>query len=162
MPEPIRDMFSYCNSVMEPWDGPAAICGFAGNWVIAAMDRNGLRPLRYAITEDGLLVAGSEAGMVKLNENQIRVKGRLGPGQMLALDLSTGTLLENKDIDELLKERHPYKAWLNKGISYLHADLVDPSLAAEPFDRETLAVYQKMFNLTAEERDEVVKVLARD
>jgi len=98
MPQPIRDMFSYCNSVMEPWDGPAAICGFAGNWVIAAMDRNGLRPLRYAITEDGLMVAGSEAGMVKLNENQIRVKGRLGPGQMLALDLSQGKFYGNDEI----------------------------------------------------------------
>src|SRR3546814_5982422 len=65
-----RDLYSYCNSVMEPWDGPAAICGFAGNWVIAGMDRNGLRPLRYTITGDGLLLAGSETGMVKVNEAQ--------------------------------------------------------------------------------------------
>jgi len=80
---------------------------------------------------------------------------------MLALDLSTGTLLENRDIDELLKERHPYKAWLNKASATCTGP-GDPSLAAEPFDRETLAVYQKMFNLTAEEREEVIRVLARD
>ncbi len=89
-------------------------------------------------------------------------KGRMGPGQMLALDLSTGTLLENADIDEQLKSRHPYKAWLKKGVRYLESELVDPALAAEPFDRETLAVYQKMFNITAEEREEVIRILARD
>ncbi len=77
-----RQPFSYCNSVMEPWDGPAAICGFAGSWVIAGLDRNGLRPLRYAITEDGLLVAGSEAGMVRLErEPDTRRRGASGPAR---------------------------------------------------------------------------------
>src|SRR5262245_13517970 len=83
MPRVHRDFYSCCNSVMEPWDGPAAICGFAGNWVIAGMDRNGLRPLRYTITDDGLLLAGSETGMVKIAESRAAEKGRLGPGQMI-------------------------------------------------------------------------------
>jgi glutamate synthase (NADPH/NADH) large chain len=90
MPEAHRDFYSYCNSVMEPWDGPAALCGVGGNWVVAAMDRNGLRPLRYALTQDGLLVAGSETGMVRLDESRIARKGRLGPGQMIAVDLKAG------------------------------------------------------------------------
>src|SRR5512138_3665404 len=81
---------------------------------------------------------------------------------MIALDMQTGTLLETKDIDNLLKSRHPYKTWLKKGVRYLETDLVDPRLAAEPMDRETLTLYQKMFNVSAEERDEIIRVLAED
>jgi glutamate synthase (NADPH/NADH) large chain len=86
----------------------------------------------------------------------------MGPGQMIALDLQTATLLENDDIDQLLKSRHPYKVWLKKGVRYLESDLIDPSLAAEPMDTPTLNVYRKMFNITAEEREEIIRVLARD
>ena len=90
-----KDLFSYCNSVMEPWDGPAAICGFAGNWVVAVHRPQRPAPLRYSITDDGLLVAGSETGMVKLAEDRISRKGRLGPGQMIAVDLGEGRLLRS-------------------------------------------------------------------
>ena len=79
MPKAHRDLYSYCNSVMEPWDGPAGICAFGGNWVIAGMDRNGLRPLRYTITGDGLLLAGSETGMVRINEGDDRREGPRRP-----------------------------------------------------------------------------------
>ncbi len=89
-------------------------------------------------------------------------KGRMGPGQMIALDLQTATLLENDDIDQLLKSRHPYKVWLKKGVRYLESDLIDPSLAAEPMDTPTLNVYRKMFNITSEEREEIIRVLAAD
>ena len=89
-------------------------------------------------------------------------KGKLGPGDMIALDLSSGTLLASADIDQLLKNRHPYKAWLKQGVRYLESDLVDPRLAAEPMDRATLALYQKMFNVTQEERDDIIRVLAQD
>ena len=81
---------------------------------------------------------------------------------MISLYLQTGTLLESRDIDQMLKTRHPYKTWLKKGVRYLETDLVDPRLAAEPMDRETLTLYQKMFNVTAEEREEVIRVLAED
>jgi glutamate synthase (NADPH) large chain len=89
-------------------------------------------------------------------------KGKLGPGDMIALDLHTGTLLSSPDIDQMLKSRHPYKTWLKKGVRYLESDLVDPRLAAEPMDRATLALYQKMFNVTQEERDDIIRVLAQD
>ncbi len=79
MPDSHRAMYAYANAVMEPWDGPAALAATDGRWVIAGMDRNGLRPQRYAITEDGLLFVGSEAGMVVLNEARIVRKGRVGP-----------------------------------------------------------------------------------
>ena len=89
-------------------------------------------------------------------------KGKLGPGDMIALDLNTGTLLASADIDQILKTRHPYKSWLKQGVRYLESDLVDPRLAAEPMDPATLALYQKMFNVTQEEREDIIRVLAQD
>jgi glutamate synthase (NADPH/NADH) large chain len=112
MPQAHRDFYSYCNSVMEPWDGPAAICGFAGNWAIAAMDRNGLRPLRYTLTSGGLLLAGSETGMVKVNEGEVVEKGRLGPGQMIAVDLAAGKLHRDPEIKDLLVGSAPFSEWV--------------------------------------------------
>jgi protoporphyrinogen oxidase len=82
MPEAWRAMYAYSNAVMEPWDGPAALAMTDGRWVAAGMDRNGLRPLRYVVTGDGLVIAGSEIGMVPVDEASVREKGRLGPGQM--------------------------------------------------------------------------------
>src|SRR5262249_37095517 len=108
MPQAHRDFFSYCNSVMEPWDGPAAICAFGGNWVIAGMDRNGLRPMRYTITSHGLLLPGSEAGMVRVDENTIVEKGRVGPGQMIGVDLAAGKFYRNREIMDLLAGQAPF------------------------------------------------------
>ena len=85
LPQSWRDMYSYCNSVMEPWDGPAALAMTDGRWVCAGLDRNGLRPIRYVITGDGLLIAGSEVGTVPINEANCNEKGALGPGQLLSL-----------------------------------------------------------------------------
>ncbi len=147
---------------LEPWDGPAGVVLTDGRYVCCALDRNGLRPARYVITRDRHLTIASEIGVWDYRPEDVVRKGRMGPGQMLSLDLSTGTLLESADIDNLLKSRHPYKAWLKKGLKYLESDLIDPSLAAEPMDRRTLSVYRKMFNITAEEREEIIRVLARD
>src|SRR3984885_12547577 len=83
MPKAHRDMFHYCNAVMEPWDGPAAIAATDGRWVIAGLDRNGLRPLRYSVTAHKMLIVGSETGMVKLDEEVIIEKGHVGPGQTI-------------------------------------------------------------------------------
>ncbi len=112
MPQAHRDMYSYCNSVMEPWDGPAALALTDGRWVMAAMDRNGLRPMRYAVTGDGLIVAGSEAGMVRLNEQEIVEKGRLGPGQMIGVDLVAGRLYRDREIKDSFAARRDYSEWV--------------------------------------------------
>ena len=80
-----QQLFNFLNSTMEPWDGPAAIAATDNEWVIAANDRNGLRPLRYAITKDKLLFAGSETGMIELNEKKSLSKGRLGPGEIIGV-----------------------------------------------------------------------------
>ena len=99
--------FDYCNSVMEPWDGPAAVAAYAGDWVIAGLDRNGLRPLRYAVTTDGLVIAGSESGMVVVSEDRIEKRGRIGPGQTMGIDLKRGRLLMNEELlGELVGQRN--------------------------------------------------------
>src|SRR6202012_4164236 len=104
----------------------------------------------------------SEGGVWDYPASDVIDKGKLGPGESLASELQTSELINTKRIDEILKSRYPYKAWLKAGVRYLQTDLIDPRLAAEPFDREGLEQYQKMFNVSAEERDEIIRVLAED
>src|SRR6056300_269548 len=104
-----RDMYNYLNSVIEPWDGPAAIAAFDGRWIVAASDRNGLRPLRYTITKDKMLFAGSETGMVHISEDNIEFRGRVGPGQMISLDLDKGKYFNDKRTKDHLASNPIYK-----------------------------------------------------
>ncbi|HYB65463.1 MAG TPA: glutamate synthase large subunit, partial [Steroidobacteraceae bacterium] len=158
----LRAFYEYYSVHMEPWDGPAGVVLTDGRYAICTLDRNGLRPARYCITRDRCLTIASETGVWDYAPEDVVRKGKLGPGDMIALDLETGQLLTTPDIDLELKSRHPYKRWLREGVRYLESDLVDARLAAEPMDRETLALYQKMFNVTQEERDDIIRVLAVD
>ena len=158
----LRAFYEYYSVHMEPWDGPAGIVLTDGRYAACTLDRNGLRPARFVITRNRFLTIASETGVWDYAPEDVVRKGKLGPGDMIALDLQTGTLLESTDIDQLLKSRHPYKTWLKKGVHYLESDLVDPRLAAEPFDKDTLSLYQKMFNVSSEEREEIIRVLAED
>jgi glutamate synthase (NADPH/NADH) large chain len=158
----LKAFYEYYATHMEPWDGPAGIVLTDGRYACCTLDRNGLRPARWVITKNRHITIASEAGVWEYPPGDVVDKGKLGPGEMLALDLKTAELMTTKRIDDLLKSRHPYKVWLKKGVRYLQTDLIDPRLAAEPFDREILAQYQKMFNVSAEERDEIIRVLAED
>jgi glutamate synthase (NADPH) large chain len=158
----LKAFYEYYATHMEPWDGPAGIVLTDGRYACCTLDRNGLRPARWVITKNRHITIASEAGVWDYAPEEVVDKGKLGPGEMLALDLQTAELMNTRRVDDLLKSRHPYKAWLKKGVRYLQTDLIDPRLAAEPFDRETLAQYQKMFNVSAEERDEIIRVLAED
>jgi glutamate synthase (NADPH/NADH) large chain len=158
----LRAFYEYYSVHMEPWDGPAGVVLTDGRYALCTLDRNGLRPARFCITKNRCLTIASETGVWDYQPEDVVKKGKLGPGDMIALDLNSGSLLFTQDIDQILKTRHPYKSWLKKGVRYLESDLVDPRLAAEPMDRATLALYQKMFNVTQEERDEIIRVLAQD
>jgi glutamate synthase (NADPH/NADH) large chain len=158
----LKAFYEYYATHMEPWDGPAGIVLTDARYACCTLDRNGLRPARWVITKNRHITIASEAGVWDYRPEDVVDKGKLGPGEMLALDLKTAELMTTKRIDDLLKSRHPYKVWLKKGVRYLQTDLIDPRLAAEPFDREILAQYQKMFNVSAEERDEIIRVLAED
>ena len=102
LPEAWKDMYSYCNSVMEPWDGPAALAMTDGRWVCAGLDRNGLRPMRYVVTGDGLVIAGSEAGMVPIDETVSLKKARWAPGSCLAVDMKKGKMFHDTEIKDKL------------------------------------------------------------
>ncbi len=158
----LKAFYEYYATHMEPWDGPAGIVLTDGRYACCTLDRNGLRPARWVITKNRHITIASEAGVWDYAPEEVVQKGKLGPGEMLAVDLQTSELLDTKRVDDLLKSRHPYKVWLKKGVRYLQTDLIDPRLAAEPFDRDTLALYQKMYNVSAEERDEIIRVLAED
>jgi glutamate synthase (NADPH/NADH) large chain len=158
----LKAFYEYYATHMEPWDGPAGIALTDGRYACCTLDRNGLRPARWVITKNRHITIASEAGVWDYLPDDVVKKGKLGPGEILALDLQTSELLDTKQVDDLLKSRHPYKVWLKKSVRYLQTDLIDPRLAAEPFDRDTLAMFQKMYNVSAEERDEIIRVLAED
>ena len=144
----------------EPWDGPAGIVAFDGRYAACTVDRNGLRPARWQLDDDRTFMVASEAGVWDVDDARIRAKGKLGPGQMIAADLETGRLLDSDAIDAINRARAPYKQWLKQGMTYLHTELVDPNLTSVPFDASTLAGFQKLFQLTREEREQILRPLA--
>ncbi len=155
-----RAFYDFFSLHMEPWDGPAGIVMADGRYAACSLDRNGLRPARYLLTQHGRLVVASETGVYDCAASEIVEKGRLGPGQMIAADLKTGKLLRTADIDRELMGRFPCKIWLKDGLRFLDSELVELSIAAEPMDKDTLDSYEKMFNITAEEKNSVIRVLA--
>ena len=161
VPQAHRDLYGYCNAVMEPWDGPAAVCGYGGRWVMAGMDRNGLRPLRYTLTDDGLLFAGSETGMVRLDEARVIEKGRIGPGQMIAVDLQRGKLYRDRALKDYMAAQRPYGDWTRQ-ITKI-TDLVRPE-GGEPveFDKDELRRRQLTAGLTMEELELILHPMVED
>jgi glutamate synthase (NADPH/NADH) large chain len=123
----LKDLYAYANAVMESWDGPAAICGFHDDWAIAGMDRNGLRPLRYTLTKE-FLIAGSETGMVEIDESKVLVKGRVGPGQMIAVNFKEGKFYKDNEIKDKLSQSKPFSEWTKKII---HIDKLVQSVDEE-------------------------------
>jgi len=122
MDQKTKAFFEYLACLSEPWDGPAALAFTDGLVAAATLDRNGLRPSRYKVTRDGLVVVGSEVGIVDLDDAQVIESGRLGPGQMLAVDTVRKKLLRDADIKKELSEHKPYAAWLHSNI--LRPDLL--------------------------------------
>ena len=116
IPKAHREMYNYLNSLIEPWDGPAAIAACDGKWVVAASDRNGLRPLRFTITKDKLFFAGSETGMIPVSEDNILFKGRVGPGQMISLDLDKGKYYNDSKTKDHLSSNPIYKKFSSNHI----------------------------------------------
>jgi glutamate synthase (NADPH/NADH) large chain len=160
MPQAHRDLYSYLNSVMEPWDGPAALAMTDGRWVVGGLDRNGLRPMRYAITADGLLVAGSETGMVRLDEAEIVEKGRLGPGQMIAVDLVEGRLLHDREIKDGLAASQDFSSWVRR-ITQIDSLIRQSSEVAE-LGRDELRQRQLAFGWSLEELELILHPMVEE
>ena len=156
----LRAFYEYNSLQMEPWDGPAGVVLTDGRYAICATDRNGLRPTRYVITRDRTIVLASEIGVSDFEQSQVVEKGRLAPGQILAIDTDTGSMLRPEDIDRMLANRQPYKLWLKNGSKRLEASLREDPNALDRLHPESVAIYQKLFNLSFEERDQILRVLA--
>jgi glutamate synthase (NADPH/NADH) large chain len=160
LPQAWLDMYSYCNSVMEPWDGPAALAMTDGRWVCAGLDRNGLRPMRYVITGDGLLIAGSEIGMVPTDEATVREKGALGPGQLLAVDMAEGKLYHDTAIKDKLAASQPFGEWVGK-INELDEAL--SKVEEKPiFTGDELRMRQIAAGYTIEELEQILAPMVED
>ena len=143
----------------EPWDGPAGIVLTDGRYASCALDRNGLRPARYVITKDRMITLASEVGVYDYEQTDVVAKGRLKPGQMMAVDTQTGKLIMPDEVHEHVKQQHPYKEWLNNNIIRLQSGLTEPE-TVETLTNASVTVYQKLFQVSNEERDDVIRVLA--
>jgi glutamate synthase (NADPH/NADH) large chain len=116
MSEPRRDFYRFHSALMEPWDGPACITFTDGHQIGAVLDRNGLRPSRFWITKDGLVVLASEVGVLDIPQERVLRKGRLQPGKMFLVDLDAGRIIEDDEIKDSLAKTAPYGEWLHAGM----------------------------------------------
>jgi len=150
-PESHLAMYKYLASVMEPWDGPAALAMTDGRWAVAGVDRNALRPLRYTQTSDGLLIVGSETGMVQISESSVIAKGRMGPGQMIAVDLDKGVLFDDAAIKDRIAGEANYAAMIGEFITI--DDLPAPADEPGHYDRAELTRRQVAAGQTLEDME---------
>ena len=155
----LRAFYEYNSMHMEPWDGPAGLVLSDGRKAVCALDRNGLRPSRWVITRNGYLTVASEVGVYDYKPEDVVAKGRVGPGEVLAIDTRTGELLQAHDIDEQLKDRAPYKQWLKKYSCRIRSDFKEDSHKVEHLDTQALNTHQKLFGVSFEERDQVTRPL---
>jgi len=155
-----KALYSYSNAVMEPWDGPAAVCATDGRWVVAGKDRNGLRPLRVAYTDDGLVIMGSEAGMCGVADERITAKTHISAGRMIAVDLVEGRLYGEEEIIDELADRHPYTDWLGNMVD-LEAE-IGPGPEPRRFGREELIRRQVAAGMSLEDLELVLAPMVED
>ncbi|MEM6431821.1 MAG: glutamate synthase central domain-containing protein, partial [Deinococcota bacterium] len=164
----LRAFYEYHSALMEPWDGPAAMVFSDGRYAVAALDRNGLRPQRYWISQDGIVLLGSEAGMVPFEETEIIEKGRLGPGMMLAVDTETKQLLHDHDIKQRYATRKPYRAWVDAhmvrageaDVTFDHTpadDTAADDATPDLWSAERLLQVQKMFGYHKEDYSQILE-----
>ena len=161
MPDVLKACYEYLSCVSEPWDGPAAVAFTDGVVVGASLDRNGLRPARYKVTEDGTVVMGSEVGIIELDDSCVVEKGRLGPGQMIAVDTAQGKLLKDSEIKHRVAEQKPYAEWVQKGIVTLPTEK-DGASATTEIVPEQLPMYQKAFGYMTEDVERFIKPMVTE
>ena len=149
----LRAFYDYHSTLIEPWDGPAALALSDGRYAVAGLDRNGLRPQRYWITERGLVIVGSEAGLVSVDERVVE-KGRLGPGSMLAVDTSSGRVLGNEAVKRDLATRRPYRAWVSDFLTDAPELESDP-VAERGWESAALTRAQALFGYSTEDYDRI-------
>ncbi len=158
MPATKRAFYRYHSSLMEPWDGPASIAFTDGTVIGAVLDRNGLRPSRFWVTDDDLVVMGSEVGVLDIPASKVVRKGRLQPGRMFLVDTAKGRIVEDDEIKAELAAAQPYDEWLHAGL--VHLDDLPPRFALTP-QHSTVVKHQRVFGYSTEELRIIVAPMAR-
>ncbi|HEY0708523.1 MAG TPA: glutamate synthase central domain-containing protein, partial [Polyangia bacterium] len=154
-----RDFYEFHSALMEPWDGPAAICFTDGVQIGTVLDRNGLRPLRYYVTKGGQVVMASEAGVIpEIKPEDVAVKGRIQPGRMFLVDTAQKRIISDEELKARYANEHPYGQWLKENLVRM-ADLPKGAAAIEP-DHETLGVRQEAFGYTSEDLGKLILPMA--
>ena len=154
-----RDFYAFHSSLMEPWDGPACVTFTDGSQVGAVLDRNGLRPSRFWVTDDGLVILASEVGVLDIDPAKVVRKGRLQPGRMFLVDIAEGRIIEDGEIKDSLAAAHPYGEWLAEGIVRL-ADL--PSREHIIYPHSSVLRRQRAFGYTEEELRIIIAPMAKN
>ncbi len=149
MPEDIKAFYEYHASLMEPWDGPAAVAFTDGRMIGAKLDRNGLRPGRYLVTNDGLVVLASEAGVLPIKPEDVRMKGRLAPGRIFLVDTEQKRLITDEEVKQQLAARQPYAQWLKE--NQITLDHLPSPTHVQPTNHDTILMRQRAFGYTDED-----------
>ena len=163
MNDDLKAFYEYHSMLVEPWDGPAAMAFTDGRQICAILDRNGLRPSRYYVTKDGLVILSSEAGVLDIPPEDIVTKNRLRPGRLLLIDTVEGRIVTDEEIKETIAGKHPYRKWINKyTLSLEHLtvkkDMPEPPVVAP----SKVELYQKAFGYTYEDVKTMILPMARD
>ena len=154
MTDELKAFYEFHSCLMEPWDGPASLVFTDGEVVGAVLDRNGLRPSRYYVTKDNMVILASEVGVLDIPAENIKYKERLRPGRIFLVDTNEGRIIEDSELKDKYAKQHPYRHWLNKGIVKLENLPATKSVLPQP-NQITLTEKQIIFGYT----DEDLKVL---
>ncbi|RLA47805.1 MAG: glutamate synthase large subunit [Gammaproteobacteria bacterium] len=156
-----RAFFEYQAMHMEPWDGPAGLVITDGRYAVCALDRNGLRPSRWVLTDDDVITVASEVGVYSYTPESVVAKGRLGPGDILSIDILTGEMETREQIDKKLAAVQPYRRWLREGAKAIESTMEEEGIEAEgALPQERIRRYMKMYGVSLEERNQVFVPLA--
>ncbi len=158
----LRAFYEYMSTCFEAWDGPAAVSLTDGRYVGCILDRNGLRPAKYIITTDQRIIISSEYGVLGIPEDDILQRGRLQSGEMIGVDLKFGKILKNDEINNYLKNKHPYADWLNQNMTYLQEYMELPFSNTKCYEIDALIQKQRFFNITQETIEMVIEPMMQD
>jgi len=158
--EALRGFYTFNSFHMEPWDGPAGVVLTDGRFAACVLDSNGLRPSRWVMTKNGYITAASEIGVNDYKPEDVIAKGRVGPGQILVVDTQEGNILHTDDVGNYLKVKQPYAKWIKEKSFYVESTLGENVPELEPLSEEERGQHMKMFQVTFEEMDQVMRPLA--
>ncbi|MBE0654520.1 MAG: glutamate synthase subunit alpha, partial [Bacteroidales bacterium] len=158
IPPRLRAFYEYYSTIMEPWDGPASLLISDGRYIGGTLDRNGLRPSRYVITNSDLIVMGSEVGVQQFHPAEIREKGRLRPGKMLLIDTKEGKIYRDKELKEHLANHNPYEEWISRNM--VNLEEIESGQSFSPEMNGDYELYLRAFNYTREDIESIIKPMA--